>query len=115
MSLRLLDRQTLPMLSAPRIKEYAREHIPYRVQLVEMGVLAGLLIGRGAAQTPGPIEVAGYRFEVTGKKIFLNMAVESALISCRVLLNFHGIYKCRNPDDWSLVARQAVIGIRSFG
>jgi hypothetical protein len=37
--------------------------------------------------------VAGYRFELTGKKIFLNMAVESALIYCRVLLNFLGIYK----------------------
>ena len=28
-----------------------------------------------------------------GKTIFLNMAVESALMYCRVLLNFLGIYK----------------------
>jgi hypothetical protein len=58
-----------------------------------MGIFACLLIGRGAGITPGSLSVAGWTFEETGKSIFLNMAVESAMVYCRVLLNFLGIYK----------------------
>ena len=58
-----------------------------------MGIFACLLIGRGEGATPGALAVAGWTFQDTGKTIFLNMAVESALMYCRVLLNFLGIYK----------------------
>ena len=58
-----------------------------------MGIFACLLIGRGHQSTPGPLSVAGFTFKESGKSIFLNMAVESAIVYCRVLLNFLGIYK----------------------
>ena len=80
-------------LSPRQIKEYADEHIPYRLHFVEMGIFACLLIGRGAAATAGPLSVAGWTFHNNGNAIFLNMAVESAMVYCRVLLNFLGIYK----------------------
>ena len=80
-------------LSKDRIRSFAEEHIPYRIHFLEMGILACLLLGRGAAKTPGSLEVAGLKWEVIGKQIFLNMAVESALIYSRVLLNFLGVYK----------------------
>jgi len=47
----------------------------------------------GAAGTAGPLSVANWTFQDNGKAIFLNMAVESAMVYCRVLLNFLGIYK----------------------
>ena len=84
---------TATLLNKRRIKEYAKEHIPYRIHFVEMGIFASLLIGRGEAATAGPLSVAGWTFQHTGKAIFLNMAVESAIVYCRVLLNFLGIYK----------------------
>jgi len=81
------------LLKERQIKEFSDEHIPYRIHFVEMGIFACLLIVRGEAATPGPLSVAGWTFQDNGKTIFLNMAVESALMYCRVLLNFLGIYK----------------------
>jgi hypothetical protein len=83
----------ISLLKKRQIKEFSNEHIPYRIHFVEMGIFACLLILRGEQATPGPLSVAGCTFQHTGKRIFLNMAVESALIYCRVLLNFLGIYK----------------------
>jgi len=80
-------------LTKGQIKEFSDEHIPYRIHFLEMGIFACLLIGRGEATLPGPLSVAGWTFQDNGKTIFLNMAVESALMYCRVLLNFLGIYK----------------------
>jgi hypothetical protein len=68
------------------------EHIPYRLHFVEMGIFSCFLINRGAAKSPGPLSVAGWTFQ-SGSAIFLDMAIESAMIYCRVLLNFLGIYK----------------------
>jgi hypothetical protein len=86
----------VPLLSRKRINEYAEEHIPYRITWIEMGIFACLLIGRGHQSTPGPLTVAGWTFKESGKSIFLNMAVESAIVYCRVLLNFLGVYKRQN-------------------
>lgn len=80
------------LLTKRRIKEYATQHIPYRIYFVEMGIFACLLIGRGAADMPGSLSVAGWTHQ-SGKTIFFDMALESAMIYCRVLLNFLGIYK----------------------
>jgi len=84
---------TVTLLKRRQIKEFSDEHIPYRIHFVEMGIFACLLIGRGEGAIPGPLSVAGWTFRDSGKKIFLNMAVESALMYCRVLLNFLGICK----------------------
>ena len=84
---------TVTPLKKRQINEFSNEHIPYRIHFVEMGIFACLLIERGEAAKLGPLSVAGWTFQDSGKTIFLNMAVESALMYCRVLLNFLGIYK----------------------
>jgi hypothetical protein len=83
----------ISILKKRNIKEFSEEHIPYRIHFIEMGIFACLLIGSGQQAISGSLSVAGWTFQHTGKRIFLNMAVESALMYCRVLLNFLGIYK----------------------
>src|SRR5207237_1719381 len=89
---------TVTALKKRQIQEFSDEHIPYRIHFVEMGIFACLLIGRGEAAKPGPLSVAGWTFQDRGKTIFLNMAVESALMYCRVLLNFLGVVLPPEPD-----------------
>jgi hypothetical protein len=94
-----MDRRPPParFLSSRRAVEFADGHIPYRVFFLEAGILACQIINSGSADKPGDLSVGNiFTFRDIGVRTFTNYATESAIMYCRVLLNFLGIYKRQN-------------------
>jgi hypothetical protein len=78
-------------ITAEQQETFLREHVPYRLQAIDLCAEVALLVGRSTGELPIEMRI-GAVMAITGQgRVFTNAVVEHGFMSCRALLECLGI------------------------